>query len=72
MQPQERDRLFRELDDYLACHAQQLRQRAERTEPTDPGYDCPNCGNPCLRQHYRYGPGGLVYCPECQWEEVPF
>ncbi len=62
----EREQLFGQVDAFLT---DQVPVRPDRE--VDPGYDCPDCGNPCLRQHFRYGPGGVVCCPNCGWEEVP-
>ena len=62
----ERESLFDQVDAFLAS-----RPRVRPDEDIDPGYDCPDCGNPCLRQHFRYGPGGIACCPTCGWEEPP-
>ena len=45
--------------------------RAHTDPPSRPTL-CPACGNPCLRRHFRYGPGGVACCPNCGWEEPPF
>ncbi len=43
-------------------------------EPTRHAGTCPSCGYPgnLFRRHYRHGPGGVDYCPNCGWEEPPF
>ena len=62
----ERDRLFDQMDAFLAG-----RPRVRPEEEAHADYNCPDCGNPTLRQHFRYGPGGTICCPNCGWEEVP-
>ncbi len=65
----ERERLFDQVDAFLA---RQLLMRPD--EPARRPGDCPDCGHPgeLFRRHYRYGPGGVDYCPVCGWEESPF
>ena len=65
----ERERLFDQVDAFLA---RQLPVRPD--EPARHAGDCPKCGQPgeLFRRHYRYGPGGVDYYPNCGWEESPF
>ena len=41
-------------------------------EPVREADRCPDCGNPTMQRHYRYGPAGTVCCPNCGWDEVAF
>ena len=60
----ERERLFDQIDTYLAW------RRPARPEGPAREYErCPDCHNLTMRRHYRYGPGGVDYCPRCGWEE---
>ena len=66
----EREALFDTLDAFLAG-------QLPVTRPDHPSHhagDCPACGQPgeLFWRHYRYGRGGLDYCPQCGWEEPPF
>jgi predicted RNA-binding Zn-ribbon protein involved in translation (DUF1610 family) len=60
----ERATLFAARDRLLhprpAAHERARRHRA-----------CPDCGNPTVWRHFRYGPRGADYCPNCRWEEAP-
>jgi predicted RNA-binding Zn-ribbon protein involved in translation (DUF1610 family) len=62
----ERERLFDQVDAFLAG-----RPRVRPDEEAHETYNCPDCGNPTLLRHYRYGTGGTTYCPNCGWEAVP-
>ena len=63
----EREALFDACDHFLAERA------PARPEGPAREYEaCPDCRNPTMRRHYRYGPGGFDYCPNCGWEEPPF
>ena len=62
----EREALFDTLDAFLA-------RQLPVTTPDHPSHhagDCPACGQPgeLFWRHYRYGPGGIDYCPQCAWE----
>ncbi len=65
----EREDLFDQVDAFLARQLPLTRP----DEPAHVAYDCPKRGHPgeIFRRHYRYGPGGLEYCPACGWEESP-
>ncbi len=63
----ERELLFDQIDAFLAS-----RSRARTDEEAREADRCPDCGNPTMQRHYRYGPSGTVCCPNCGWEEVPF
>jgi predicted RNA-binding Zn-ribbon protein involved in translation (DUF1610 family) len=65
-----REALFDTLDAFLAGQLPVCKP----DEPARVAYDCPGCGHPgeLFRRHYRYGPGGIDYCPNCGWEEPPF
>ena len=66
----ERERLFDQLDAYLAGAAAEARRARTRLDE-DASDRCPECGNPCLGWYNRYGPGGVACCPNCGWEEPP-
>ena len=62
----ERERLFDQVDAFLAD-----KPRVRPNEPVGATHACPHCNNPTLYQHFRYGPGGTICCPNCGWEEAP-
>ena len=62
----ERERLFDTLDAFLAG-----RPRVRPDEEAHEADNCPDCGNPTMLRHYRYGLGGTLCCPNCGWEDVP-
>ncbi len=74
----EREQLFARIANYL--HMMRLAYPPApappppRTDepPGNRGYDCPGCDLPDLARRYRDNPGGLDYCPACDWEEFPF
>ena len=66
----EREDLFDQVDRFVAGAA----AAARHTRPDKPALEsrgCPDCDSP-LDRHFRHGPGGIDYCENCGWEELPF
>ena len=61
----ERERLFDQVDAFLAAAVS-----ATRPRPAIPGRPttCPICGHR-LGHQYRAGRGAVLCCPRCRWEE---
>ena len=68
----EREALFDQIDAFLAARARARQLPLIPDEPAREADRCPDCGNPTMQRHYRYGPGGTICCPNCGWEEVPY